>query len=211
MPRRIVPAFAVLLVALAAAIALAPSRFSPAAAGQASPAAASTPCPATTEAENEALVRREFEEGWGQGHLQVLDEVVADNLIVHRPNAASSSIPPTTFATPGPVADAEGIQVLRTDFPDLRVTVEDVIADGDMVAMRATVAGTQADPLDALGAPNTGRPMAREVWMFERVACGKIAEVWVLFDNLTMLRQLGIITDDELHTVGTPTVNTPTP
>ena len=113
------------------------------------------------------MVRRLFEEGWGQGDLQVVDEVV--------PTMSSSTAPPRRpsvsahdFTTPGPVAYAETIQVLRTDFPDLRVTIEDVVADGDMVAMRTTFAGTQADPIEGFGVPNTGRPMAREVWVFAR-------------------------------------------
>jgi hypothetical protein len=46
------------------------------------------------------------------------------------------------------------------------------------------------------------------VW---RIACGTLAENWIVKDNLTMLRQLGIVTDDELATVGTPTVATPAP
>jgi predicted ester cyclase len=209
MLRRIVSIVAVLLAALTAGSLVGPSRVSLSAAQEASPAA--TPCPVTTDEESTAVVRRLFEEGWGQGNLQVVDEVVADDVIVHRAPATAGSIPPTTFATPGPVGYAAGIQVLRTDFPDLRVTIEDVIADGDMVAMRTTIAGTQADPIDNLGVPNTGRPMAREVWVFARVECGKVAELWVLVDNLTMLRQLGIITDEELRDAGTPTVATPVP
>jgi hypothetical protein len=59
--------------------------------------------------------------------------------------------------------------------------------------------------------PNTGRPIAREAVAFARVACGRIAELWALPDNLTLLRQLGAVTDDELRTVGTPTVATPAP
>ena len=53
--------------------------------------------------------------------------------------------------------------------------------------------------------------MARESLVVWRVACGQLAENWIVQDNLTMLRQLGIITDEELATVGTPTVATPTP
>jgi predicted ester cyclase len=214
MPRRIVPIVpivAVLIAGLAAGSLVGPGGVGLSAAQEGSPAATAASCPTASHEENEELVRRLFEEGWGQGNLQVVDEVVAEDVIVHRAPATAGSIPPTTFATPGPVAYAEAIQVLRTDFPDLRVTVEDVIADGDMVAMRTTIAGTQADPIDNLGVPNTGRPMAREVWVFARVACGKVAELWVLVDNLTMLRQLGIITDEELHNAGTPTVATPVP
>jgi hypothetical protein len=46
---------------------------------------------------------------------------------------------------------------------------------------------------------------------FGPVACGQSAELWIVQDNLAMLRQLGIVTDDELATAGTPTVATPTP
>jgi len=210
MPRRIVPIVTVLLAALTAGSLVSPGSLVLSAAQEGSPAATMS-CPTTSDEENEALVSRLFEEGWGQGNLQVVDEVVANDVIVHRAPATAGSIPPATCATPGPVGYAAGIQVLRTDFPDLRVTIEDVIADGDMVAMRTTIAGTQADPIDNLGVPNTGRPMAREVWVFARVECGKVAEVWILVDNLTMLRQLGIITDEELRNSGTPTVATPVP
>jgi ketosteroid isomerase-like protein len=160
--RRIVPISIVLLAMLVAGSPFGFSRSSPAAAHQASPAA-STPCRLTSDEENGAVVRRLFEEGWGQGNLQVLDEVMADDVIVHRAAATAGSIPATTFVTPGPVAYAEAIQVLRTDFSDLRVTIEEVIAAGEMVAMRTTFAGTQADPIENLGAPNTGRSMEREV------------------------------------------------
>ena len=61
------------------------------------------------------------------------------------------------------------------------------------------------------GAPATGRHMTRESIVIWRVECGQIVENWIVQDNLTMLRQLGIITDDELATVGTPTVATPEP
>jgi hypothetical protein len=53
--------------------------------------------------------------------------------------------------------------------------------------------------------------MERESIVIYRVACGQIAENWIVQDNLTMLRQLGIITDEELRTGGTPTVATPMP
>ena len=85
------------------------------------------------------------------------------------------------------------------------------MAEGDRVAARMTWSGTQADPLEAWNAPNTGRHMDVEAWTFIRVACGKIAQEWVLPDNVTLLRQLGIITDDELADAGTPTVATPVP
>ncbi|HEU0115616.1 MAG TPA: ester cyclase, partial [Thermomicrobiales bacterium] len=59
------------------------------------------------------------------------------------------------------------------------------------------------------GAPPTGRPAEWSLIVIWRVACGKLAENWVEADRLTELRQLGIITDDELTTVGAPSVATP--
>jgi hypothetical protein len=53
--------------------------------------------------------------------------------------------------------------------------------------------------------------MTRESIVIWRVECGQIMENWIVQDNLTMLRQLGIITDEELATAGTPTVATPEP
>ena len=53
--------------------------------------------------------------------------------------------------------------------------------------------------------------MERENNVIYGVACGQIVENWIVQDNLTMLRQLGVITDDEITTVGAPTVATPVP
>ena len=210
MPRRIVPVVAVLLAVLAGGVALAPGRIGPALARQATPAAG-TPCPTTTPAENEALVRRVYEEAWGRGDLAVVDEVLADDYVSHIPSLGRMVRPAANTPERGPDARDEVIRQFRTDFPDLRVTVEALVAEGDTVAVRMTWSGTQRDPLDAIGAPATGRRMELEVWVFVRVACGKLAEGWVLPDSLTMLRELGIVTDEELADAAAPTAATPAP
>jgi predicted ester cyclase len=56
--------------------------------------------------------------------------------------------------------------VFRSDFPDLPLSIEDMVAEGDRVAVRLTSVGTQTDPLDVWNAPDTGRHMEREVWRF---------------------------------------------
>jgi steroid delta-isomerase-like uncharacterized protein len=207
MPRRIVSVVAVALGLLIAGSALLPG--SPARAFQATPAA-STPCPSTTAEENEALVLRLYDEGWNQGHVEVLDEVLADDYAHH---VVNTSVYLPVGQVPAPAQDdlAKSILEFRTDFPDLHFTIQDVVATADDVAVRMVVTGTQADALDAWDAPMTGRTMERPTWAFYHVMCGKINEGWALPDNLTMLRQLGIITDDELIDAGTPTVATPVP
>ena len=209
MPRRIVSVVAVALGFLLAGSVLLPGSPAPARAFQASPAA-STPCPSTTAEENEALVRRLYDEGWNQGHVEVLDEVLADGYAHHVVNT-SVYLPVGQVTEPGQDDLAQSMLEFRTDFPDLHFTIQDVVATADDVALRMVVTGTQADKLDAWGAPMTGRSMERPTWAFYHVTCGKIDEGWALPDNLTMLRQLGIITDDELIDADTPTVATPVP
>jgi predicted ester cyclase len=208
MSRWIAPVVAVVLAALAAGGQFTAGGLGLSAAQEGSPAAAS--CPTTTAEENKTLARRYLEEALGQGNLAVLDEVLAEDHVVHTPGT-TSFLPVAQIDPAGRDRLEASIQESHTDFPDLRLAIEDMVAEGDRVASRLTLVGTQADPLDSWSAPNTGRRTAREVWVFHRVVCGRIAESWVLPDNLTLLRQLGIITDDELRTAGTPTVATPVP
>jgi predicted ester cyclase len=98
-----------------------------------------------------------------------------------------------------------------TDFPDMHITIEDVVAAGDEVVVRLIWSGTQEDDLEPWGAPATGRGTSYDLVAIYRIACGRLAEQWVAADYLRMLRQLGIVTDEELATAGTPTVATPTP
>src|SRR5688500_796619 len=89
MPRRIVlivPIVMVLLAVFAAGSMVGPGRLGLSAAQEASPAV--TPCPATPAEENEGLVRRLFEEGWGQGDMAVLEQVLADDYVHHFPHSA---------------------------------------------------------------------------------------------------------------------------
>ena len=78
-----------------------------------------------------------------------------------------------------------------TAFPDLQITPEDLIAEGDKVTMRYSWRGTQQGEL--MGIPATGKQVTTSGTSILRVANGKIAEQWDNFDNLTMLQQLGVI------------------
>jgi steroid delta-isomerase-like uncharacterized protein len=207
MSRRIISVVAVVLGLLIGCSALAPGG--PARAFQASPAAG-TPCPATTAEENEAIVQRLYDEAWNQGHLEVLDELMADDYVHHAPGT-SAYLPVNKAPDTGQDVLAASIEEFRTDFPDVHFTILDMVASDNAVAVRMVAAGTQADTLDAWNAPATGRAIERPTWAIYYVTCGKLSEGWALPDNLTMLRQLGIITDDELTDAGTPTVATPTP
>jgi steroid delta-isomerase-like uncharacterized protein len=206
MSRRIVPLCVVLLAAYLAATALVPDRLGPAAASQASPVASpAADCPPTTPEENEELIRRYYEDAYNGRNPEIVDEFLSDDFVRH--NVAY----PQRDQAPGTADDVARVEAFLTIFPDLRVTLEDLYTAGDTVISTQVWTGTQEGPFAEWGSPATGRRMARESIVIWRVECGQIVENWIVQDNLTMLRQLGIITDNELRSVGTPTVATPTP
>jgi C-1 hydroxylase len=102
---------------------------------------------------------------------------------------------------PGPVHGPEvGVRVARTflaAFPDYRVEVLDLVAEGDRAVIRFHETGTHLG--DDLGIPASGRAMDMEgayIWRFGND--GKLAEEWVYEDNLTFMQQLGVLPEDIL-------------
>jgi steroid delta-isomerase-like uncharacterized protein len=83
------------------------------------------------------------------------------------------------------------IGIFRTAFPDIKMTADDVVADGDMVAVRYTVRGTHQGEL--LGIPATGRRVEVGGFDLMRFENGVIAEHWGLSDSMAMMQQLGVI------------------
>jgi predicted ester cyclase len=166
---------------------------------------AAAACPTTTPEENIALVRRWYEDVLDQRDLDVVDDILADDYVRYR-----AGIP---FANElGTADDVQWVKMVLAEFPDVAFSIEDIFADGDKVAVRTITSGTQMGPMVDMGsAPASQRQMTRENIAIWRVACGKLREQWIVQDNLGMLRQLGVITDDEMGDVGTPTVATPMP
>lgn len=85
---------------------------------------------------------------------------------------------------------------------DARITIEDLIAEGDKVAARLTVSGTSRGPF--AGHPPTGRRVTFTSMRMYRVADGKIVESWAMQDRLGLLQQLGVLppTDEDVHWAG---------
>jgi steroid delta-isomerase-like uncharacterized protein len=93
------------------------------------------------------------------------------------------------------VAGAEALKhvwaVLLQAFPDLRLTVEDMIAEGDKVVVRNTVTGTHRG--EYMGLQATGRPVTyNEIFIF-RFVNGRVAETWGVVDVFSQMKQLGVI------------------
>jgi predicted ester cyclase len=192
------PLLALLVVTVVMGGALGSGGQQPAAARQASPVAG-TPCPATTEDENAALVRRYLDEAYNQQDLTIIDDYLVDDFIRH------STGSPHVETDPHNEDDVARVQMWLTAFPDLNISIEKLVAADDLVIGWLIWSGTNDGPLPYWGGHTTGQSMERESITIWRIECGQIAENWIVQDNLTMLQQLGVISDDELATAATPT------
>ncbi len=134
-----------------------------------------------TKQENEAIVRRTWEELFNKGNLAAADELIAANFMNH---AAPG-------APPGPASFKQLVTFYRSAFPDAQFTIEDLLADGDKVVMRNTFSGTHRGPF--MGIAPTGRRVSQEQIHIVRVASGQVVEHWAVRDDLSLLQQLGAI------------------
>jgi len=134
--------------------------------------------------QNKALVRRAIEEVWNKGKLEVIDELTASNATFHDP-----SVPGGKFT--GPEGSRQFVQIYRTAFPDVHVTINDQIAEGDQVATRWTATGTHKGEL--MGIAPTNKRVTVTGTDFERYQGGKLVESWASYDMLGMLQQLGVV------------------
>lgn len=133
--------------------------------------------------ENKAIVRRSFDELFSQGDLDVADAVIAADYVGHDP-----ALPQPMH---GPLEFKRFVTMYRTAFPDLTLTVEEQIAEGDRVVTRFTARGTNRGAL--MGIPPTGRRVTITGISIDRMVDGKSAESWTNYDLLGLMQQLGIL------------------
>ena len=133
--------------------------------------------------ENKAIVRRINDEVWNKGDLDVIDELIADEAVV------------TVIGAPEEVRGPQGFRgfvvMYRTAFPDLRITIDEMIGEGDVVVTRWTATGTHEGEL--MGIAPTGKQATTPGVNITRVSGGKLVEGWGLFDQLGLLQQLGAV------------------
>jgi steroid delta-isomerase-like uncharacterized protein len=132
--------------------------------------------------DNKAIIHAYVETVWNDKQLDRAEEVVAPDFVDHAP-------------LPGQAPGLEGAMrkwaMFLSAVPDLHVTIQDLVAEGDKVAVRRGYAGTQQGEL--LGIPATGRQVRVGSISIFRVAEGKIAESWEQWDRLALLQQLGVL------------------
>jgi steroid delta-isomerase-like uncharacterized protein len=132
---------------------------------------------------DKALVRRLYEQVFNQRKIDALDQLLSPEFIDHNP-------PP---GTSGRLEEVKrNFQEIITGFPDLRMSVEDQIAEGDKIVNRLIARGTHEAPY--MGIPPTGKTVEIGGIDILRVLNGKVVERWGYFDDLALLQQLGVIT-----------------
>jgi steroid delta-isomerase-like uncharacterized protein len=134
--------------------------------------------------ENKALAHRWFEEVWNKGRAEAIDEMLDPNVIVHGLGKDGTDLR-------GPAGFKSFHEKFIGAFPDIRITVEDVIAEGDRVAIRFS--GSASHRGDHLGVPATQRPVTFTGMGFIRCRNGKIVEGWNNFDAMGLMQQIGAV------------------
>jgi len=135
--------------------------------------------------ENKALIERWFEEVWNQGNAKVIDELLAEDGVIH--GLADANGQPVR----GIEAFHEFHNQFRGAFSNLNISVDDVVAEGDRVVARCSVRGQHTG--ESLGFAATNAPVQFEGIAIVRIKDGKIVEAWNQFDFLEMNKQLGVL------------------
>jgi steroid delta-isomerase-like uncharacterized protein len=131
-----------------------------------------------------AIARRGYEAmntACSTGNFDLLDGFIAADIVDHNPAPEQG---------PGVEGVKQLFAMFRAAFPDLRIVVEDLIAEGDKVTARIVMRGTHTG--DFMGIPATGKPMAIEAIDILRIQGGKCVEHWGQYDQMGMMQQLGI-------------------
>lgn len=135
-----------------------------------------------SEAENKTIAERFNEDVWGRGDEAALEELLAPDFIDHG-------------AYPGQPPGREGhkqiLAAFRSAFPDLSVTTDDIIAEGDKVVSRWTARGTHRGEL--MGIPPSGNEVTFTGIDVLRIAEGKVLERWAEGNDLEVMQQIGAI------------------
>lgn len=130
--------------------------------------------------DNKALVHRWFEEVWNNGRSAAIDEMMAAGCVVH-------GLGPDLQ---GPEGFKPFQNSYRDAFPDVKLKVDDLVSEGNIVAARWSGTGTHRG--SGLGFAATGRKVNFTGMVFVRIENGKLVEGWNNFDQLGMLQQLGV-------------------
>jgi predicted ester cyclase len=131
--------------------------------------------------EAKAVIRRWNDEGWSGGNYDLAHEIIAPVMTVHGAGGQAVGM--------GPDGLIDLIKTWRTAFPDGKMTVDDIIVEGDLVGIRNTWHGTQTESF--YGIPPSGKTVHVTSVGLDRVKDGQVVEGWGELDMVGMMQQLG--------------------
>jgi predicted ester cyclase len=139
-----------------------------------------------TTLENREVVRRFFDEFMNERKLDKVEDYVTRNWVNHDPSLTTME---------GYEGARQLVRTLTGGFPDMKIRIEDIIAEGDRIAVRFSFVGTHKG--DFMGAAATGKKVNASACGIFRVQDGRLAENWVVFDALGLAKQIGMIPEME--------------
>lgn len=140
-----------------------------------------------TPTENKEIVRKYYVEAFNEGRTELLDELVAEDVVNHDPLSDETL---TAEESRGVEGFVRHVEVAHEAFTGATVTIEDMIAEGDFVSLRFRFEGTHDGSFG--GIEPTGKRVSGSNMVFMRLENGRIVERWAEADNLDMLQQLGV-------------------
>lgn len=139
---------------------------------------------------HKALLHEFMERSFNSGDLSVIDEQVATVGIDHQEPLGTDFVAHLKAVVTG----------MRAGFPDLHFEIHEMLAEGDTVAFRSTMTGTHTGTLQLPNMPPqpaTGHQISVAHMHFIRMIDGKAYDLWHVWDTLTLLRQLGVLSTPE--------------
>ena len=129
-----------------------------------------------------AIGRRFYDEIINGGNLDLIDDLIHDDFVEHEliPGVPEGKEAPRVF-----------MNMLRAGFPDVRMTIEDMVEEGEMLVVRARMTGTHEG--EFMSIPATGNKIEVALVDMVRFEDGQVIEHWGLMDALAMMQQLGVI------------------
>ena len=135
--------------------------------------------------DKETFVHRWFEEVWNKGRIEAIDELLAEGAVIHGLKGAMGE------EVRGPEGFRPFFQAFHSAFPDIRITVETTVSEGNKIAAWCVVRGTHTE--DGIGIAPTQKPIEFTGMCMVVVENGKMVEVWNSFDFLSFYQQLGVL------------------
>jgi steroid delta-isomerase-like uncharacterized protein len=131
--------------------------------------------------DNKAVYKRMIDDVFNAGKLEAVDEIVSPNYVLH---GAPPDMPK------GPDAIRATVRAFRTAFPDLKIELAELVAEGDKVSARSVMRGTHEGTL--FGIPATHKKVEVDGLTMVTVRDGRVQESWVKNDTLQLFQQLGV-------------------